>query len=125
MEAVITFIALFATIFGISYYFLYTRNKERLAMIESGADASLFQTQKKNKRIHPAYSITMVIGMLGIGIGIGLILALTIVHSIDMKYSNEPIFLSCIFTFGGLGLISSYFILRSLDKKDEKSDKLA
>ena len=119
MEVAIVFLSLFATIFGISYYFLYTRNKERLAMIESGADASLFQTSSLKKRIHPSYSIALVIGMLGIGIGLGLIVAIIIDSFIELKFGNPPLIMACIFTFGGLGLVSSFFTLRSLDKKDQ------
>lgn len=37
----------FSTIFGVLYTFLTTRNKERLAMIEKGADPSVFYTQRK------------------------------------------------------------------------------
>ena len=33
---------IFGTIFGIFYLYLSTRNKERLSLIEKGADASIF-----------------------------------------------------------------------------------
>ena len=49
MEATaITFIALFAAIFGIMYVYYTTRHKERMALIEKGADASLFNTGKES-----------------------------------------------------------------------------
>ncbi|WMN11525.1 DUF6249 domain-containing protein [Marivirga salinae] len=121
MEAAITFISLFATIFGISYYFLYTRNKERLAMIESGADASLFQAPKLNRKRHPVYSVALVLGMMAMGIGLGIIFAVLFDHSIELKNGNEEAFyFSGIFIFGGLGLVSSFLTLRWLDKKDEE-----
>ena len=46
MGTLVAFIALFATVFGIMYVFYTTRNKERLALIDKGADASLFNTGK-------------------------------------------------------------------------------
>ena len=49
METLIAFIALFATVFGIMYVHYTTRNKERMALIEKGADASLFNTGKEGK----------------------------------------------------------------------------
>jgi len=127
MQPAIFFISLFGTIFGISYYFLYTRNKERLALIEAGADASLFQSAKVNRRTHPIYSIALVIGMMGMGIGIGIIFAFLLDQSFntDDRFNNseEVLYFSGILIFGGLGLISSFLTLRSLDKKDEKASK--
>ena len=39
-------ISMFAVIFGIVYLYLSTRNKERLALIEKGADATIFMSGK-------------------------------------------------------------------------------
>ena len=50
MEALIVFI-IFGSIFAIAYLYFSTRNKERLALIEKGADASIFV---KGKREHTA-----------------------------------------------------------------------
>ena len=41
MEEFIVMLILFGTIFGIAYVYLTTRNRERLALIEKGVDASL------------------------------------------------------------------------------------
>lgn len=45
MEPVIVFVSLFFAIFAIAYLHYSTRNKERLALIEKGADASIFLTR--------------------------------------------------------------------------------
>lgn len=58
-------IALFAMIFGIVY--VVVRRKERLTMIEKGADPSMFQKGSKA----PA---TLKWGMLFVGIGVGILL---------------------------------------------------
>ena len=42
MEEVAVLIIIFGTIFGIAFLYFSTRNKERLALIEKGADASIF-----------------------------------------------------------------------------------
>jgi len=120
MEAAIVFISLFATIFGISYYFFYTRNKERLALIEAGADASLFQAPKVQRKRHPVYAIALVIGMMAIGIGLGIVFAVILDNALDMKNNNEVLYVSGIFIFGGIGLVSSFLSLRWMDKKDEE-----
>jgi len=41
-EGIVIPASLFLTIFGIVYLYFSTRNKERLALIEKGADASNF-----------------------------------------------------------------------------------
>lgn len=124
MEVVITFISLFATIFGISYYFLYTRNKERLALIEAGADASLFQAPKLSRKRHPVYSIALVLGMMAIGIGLGIIFAVLLDLVLQLKHENEVLYFSGVFIFGGLGLVSSFLTLRWIDKKMKKNNRV-
>ncbi len=41
-------LSLFLAIFGIFYLFVSTRNKERLALIEKGVDASIFMKGKQS-----------------------------------------------------------------------------
>ena len=49
MEEVAVLIVIFGTFFGIIYLFFSTRNKERMALIEKGVDASIFMKgQSKN-----------------------------------------------------------------------------
>lgn len=121
MEGVIVFISMCATVFGSYYYYLFTRNKERMALIESGADASLFQAEPSKRKRHPAYSIALVIGMMAMGVGFGLLLAVIIQQTMDIHRSMEAaLYMSNIFLFGGLGLVTSFLTLRKLDKADEK-----
>ena len=49
MEEILIPLIVFSSIFGMVYVFLNTRNKERLALIEKGADASLFASKKNYK----------------------------------------------------------------------------
>ena len=48
--------AIFGVLFGIYYLFISARNKERMALIEKGADASIFYSSK-NKRITPIWKV--------------------------------------------------------------------
>ena len=41
-------ISFFLVVFGIIYLYFSTRNKERLALIEKGADASIFNLGKRS-----------------------------------------------------------------------------
>jgi hypothetical protein len=109
MEAVIVFIALFAAVFGILYVHYTTRNKERMALIEKGADASLFNVGKNG----PGFSwgkFTLKVGMLFMGIALGIITAALMTHAgILTEEANYP---SMIFFFGGLSLVLFYIIDR-------------
>jgi hypothetical protein len=110
MNATIGFIAFFATIFGIFYFFLSTRNKERLALIEKGADASLFNTGKEKVFNWSWSKFTLKIGMLAIGIGIGIITGSLLAANGVLE--EEVSFSSMIFLFGGISLVLFYIFDR-------------
>ena len=98
----------FSSIFGVFYIFLSTRNKERMALIEKGADASLFQTKKTHRS-----NLTLKFGMLAVGIGIGILVASLIETYTVMD--EEVAYPSMIFLFGGLFLVGNAMI----EKKDK------
>ncbi len=105
-------LALFASIFGIIYVFLSTRNKERLALIEKGADASLFKTGF-DKRMYGFVSLH--IALLAIGIGIGVLLG----NVLDVSGMDEEIaYPAMVFICGGFGLLAGFFISRKLQSKE-------
>ena len=111
MEEVLIPLIVFSSIFGIVYVFLNTRNKERLSLIEKGADASLFASKKNYKS-----NLTLKFGMLAVGIGIGILIA-----SILDTYTvldEEVAYPSMIFLFGGLFLVGNAMI----EKKDKNDD---
>ena len=111
MEAVITFIALFAAMFGILYVYYTTRNKERMALIEKGADASLFNTGKEGIRFSFSWSkFTLKTGMLFMGIAVGIVTAALLVKTYIMD--EDALYPAMIFFFGGLSLVLFYVIDR-------------
>jgi F0F1-type ATP synthase membrane subunit c/vacuolar-type H+-ATPase subunit K len=111
METLVAFIALFATVFGIMYVHYTTRNKERLALIEKGAEASLFNTGKEGKSLINWSKFALKFGMLFMGIGLGII-AGAILESAALFPSEEAGYFSMIFIFGGLSLVLFYLIDR-------------
>jgi len=111
MEGLIGFIAFFATIFGVVYVHYTTRNKERMALIEKGADASLFNTGKEAVKWNFSWSkFTLKIGMLAMGIAIGIIVAALMVQA--QILDEDALYSSMIFFFGGLSLVLFYIIDR-------------
>lgn len=114
MEPLIVFLALFGTIFGIAYVFLTTRNRERLALIEKGVEASLFNT--KGRKFSIAKFI-LNLALLFIGIGAGIFFGNYLADSLDMK--EEVTISSMLFIFGGLGLVVGFFVTRNLESKED------
>jgi hypothetical protein len=111
MGVLVAFIALFATVFGIYYVGVTTRNKERMALIDKGADASLFNTGKEGQvSLFNWNKFTLKIGMLFMGIGIGIIVG-SILDSMEVM-QDGPDYVSMIFLFGGLSLVLFYIIDR-------------
>ena len=111
MEGLIGFIAFFATVFGIMYMFFTTRNKERMALIEKGADASLFNTGKESFKFGFSWSkFTLKLGMLSMGIALGILIAALLVNVVTID--EDALYPSSIFFFGGLSLVLFYVIDR-------------
>ena len=101
----------FALIFGWVYLYLTTRNKERMALIEKGASANLFNTGKSNGGFFGKLA-TLKLGMFFVGVALGALIG-NILASTTMI--NEPIaYVSMIFLFGGLALVSYYIVASRL-----------
>ncbi|RIA10365.1 hypothetical protein OE09_2220 [Flavobacteriaceae bacterium MAR_2010_72] len=114
MEALIVFI-IFGSIFAIAYLYFSTRNKERLALIEKGADASIFV---KGKREHtaPIWKVLILnLALLLMGIGLG-----TFIASLLDTYStldNDAVYPAIIFFMAGIGLFIGFHMTKNLDKE--------
>ncbi len=90
-------LASFAMIFGIVYIIVTARNRERLSLIEKGADPKLFESVKKTSS-----GGLLKWALLMIGIGLGIFLATLLVDA----GMNEPAsYFGMIFLFGGAGLL--------------------
>lgn len=111
METAIVFIALFATFFGILYVYYTNRNKERMALIEKGADASLFNTGREGQKWSFSWAkFTLKIGMFFMGIAAGILMGALLETMTTMD--EEITYSSMIFFFGGLSLVLFYVIDR-------------
>jgi hypothetical protein len=108
-------VSAFAMILGIIY--LSYRKKERMALIQSGRDSSIFGLDKQ------CYS-TLKWGLLLFGVGLGLLIAEALA-----KYdvlSPEVAYFSMAFIFGGAALIIDFLIekFRNQDVQPIDKDKL-
>lgn len=111
MEEAAVVLIIFGSLFAVIYVFLTTRNKERLALIEKGADASLFKSGPGKN----TFSIIVLnVALLAIGIGVGVLLG----NLLDIAGMDDEIAMtSMIFICGGLGLVAGFFAARRLKEE--------
>ncbi len=103
----------FGLIFGIFYLFISARNKERLALIEKGAEASIFYSQKK--RATPMWKVIVVnLALLSMGIGAGIFIA-GILHQV-MGVDQDIAYPGTIFFMAGVGLFSGFYLTKKLNE---------
>jgi hypothetical protein len=104
-----------ALIFGWVYLYLTTRNKERMALIDKGASANLFNTGKSNGGFFGRLA-TLKLGMFFVGVALGTLIGNILASTTVI---NEAVaYVSMIFLFGGLALVSYYLIANSLHKQE-------
>jgi hypothetical protein len=114
-------LAFLATIFGIIYFYLIYRNKERMALIESGADADLFYAKKNKKK---TTSFVLSIGLVSIGLAIGIALGFILEKLLQLLEHTGPhheypqAYFAMIFLFVGLALLKAYQLSRKFEKED-------
>ena len=96
-------IALFAMIYGIVY--LLVRKKERLALIQKGADATIFDSSRQPSSLKW--------GLLLVGIGTGILLGKVL--SIYTILDEEPATFSMICLCGGIGLIIYHLVAKKFE----------
>ena len=113
---------------------LMIRRKERLKIIEkiedvpteflkNGISLPSFNEQRPLAK-HNRFSPLLICGLL-IGIGLGMLVVVIIQkYNYDLfqgdYYFRSALYGSCVLLFGGLGLLSAFFLERALKKKDNK-----
>ncbi len=113
MDAIIA-IGFFLSVFGIVYLFLSTRNKERLALIEKGADAGIFMKGKQNgSSVGKVIILNFALLLMGIGVGVFIALLLTTYTGLN----TDAIYPAMIFTMAGLGLFIGFYMTKRLEKE--------
>jgi len=105
-DALFVSLTLIVLIVGIVTIVIYIRrliNAERLALIEKGASAELFNSVKK-----PSYvSGSLRAALLMVGAGVGLLMG----YFLDSKFGMEEVaYFSMLFISGGVGLGLAYII---------------
>ena len=113
MEVIIIGI-IFGSVFGVFYLYFSTRNKERLALIEKGVDASIFM--KGRQQTAPIWKVLILnFALLLMGIGVGVFIA-SLLDSLTML-NEDAVYPATIFFMAGLGLFIGFNMTKNLDKE--------
>lgn len=111
----VAIVGTFASIIIFVYMYFSSRNRERMALIEVGKDATIFN-QKKN----PNESTVLKYGIIGTMVGLGIFLA----SVINEMFSFTPgtIYFAMILLMGGLGMIIYYRLInRNVPSENDDS----
>jgi hypothetical protein len=106
---------IFGTTFGVFYLYLSTRNKERLALIEKGADATIFM-KGTAKNAAPFWKVFILnLSVLLIGVGVGIFIASILHYSLGVD--EEVAYPGTIFLMSGIGLFVGFNLTKQLEKE--------
>lgn len=115
MEGPVILIIILGAIFGVFYLYFSTRNKERMALIEKGADASIF-VKRGEKKPAPFWKVFVLnLSVLLIGIGAGVLFALLLDNLLNVN--EEALYPGVIFLTSGIGLFVGFTLTKKLDKE--------
>ncbi|RPH27281.1 MAG: hypothetical protein EHM93_19295 [Bacteroidales bacterium] len=109
---IIAILSTFGTTFGLIFYYLHTRNRQRLAMLEKGVDPKTFYPRPTTNR----YS-SLKWGLLMVGIGLGILFGGFLSNYME---DEGPAIFSMIMLFGGLGLLVYFLIAKKNDPDGDK-----
>jgi hypothetical protein len=112
----LTPILVLAIIFGFIYGVVYlaVRRKERMALLDKGADPKIFHVQ-------PLRTVTLKWGLLLIGVAIGIFLGNVLEYT--GIFVEEVAYFSMIFLFGGIALVVSHFWEKKILDQEKKDSE--
>lgn len=113
--AVLIPLTFFIVVFAIAYLYYSTRNKERMALIEKGADASIFVKGKREKTAPVWKVLVLNLALLLMGIGAGIMVGGILASSLNVEW--DIAMPGSIFFLAGTGLLIGFFITKKMDKE--------
>lgn len=105
---------IFGVLFAIAYLYFSTRNKERLALIEKGADASIFV--KGSGKTAPIWKVLLLnLALLLMGIGLGIFIGSALEAT---GFDEDVAYPATIFFMAGVGLFAGFTMTKRLEKEE-------
>lgn len=114
--AILIPLSFFLFLFAVLYLFFTTRNKERLALIEKGADASIFM-QGRTKGASPVWKM-LILNLALVLIGVGLAVFIGSFMEYTLGVDEDVAYPGSIFLMGGIGLLVGFFLMKKMEKED-------
>ncbi len=112
LSLVFAFIALLATAYGVLYYYLSTRHKERMALIEAGLDPAVFTGSSR------LGTFLLMLGVVFVGVAVAMAAGTLIEIISGYSFSEFPQIYLIVFPLcTGLSLVACYFIIRRRERK--------
>lgn len=106
---------IFGVLFAIAYLYFSTRNKERLALIEKGADASIF-VKGRNSKTAPIWKVLLLnLALLLMGIGLGIFIGSLLEAA---GFDDDVAYPATIFFMAGISLFTGFTMTKRLEKED-------
>ncbi len=110
------FILIIGGIVGLIYYVVHTRHKEKIMLIEKGADAKLFQTEPRKKNYFFAVIVGIIFICLALGILLGAIFSSIAYNSDWISHEDNPLpYFTSIFLMIGVGFLASFYASKKLN----------
>ena len=103
-------------LFGIAYYYLTTRHKERMALLARGLPANYFSEES-------SAVLLLILGFVSLGISFGLAAAV-VVKRLDIPHLQTVALPLCIFFFLGISLLASYVTLQQRSDTRRQPNRL-
>ena len=117
MEPVVGMLVVFGSVGFITYTWLATRHKERMAMLEKGVKASELKGSAIPQIFRPNPLSSLKWGLLAAFVGAGLIVA----NILDSYfYFHDSIYFASMLIAGGIGLIIFYFVAAKKLKNEDQ-----
>ena len=105
----IAFVAFLAVVYGITYHYLTTRHKERMALLEAGLDPASFQLSTRPN----VFVLMLGVVLIGLSLGIGVSFLIELISG--YTFARLPqIYLMVLPFFTGLSLLVCYWISKRL-----------
>lgn len=114
-EAILIPISFFLFIFAIVYLYFTTRNKERMALIEKGAEASIFFNVENGKRSSAGKMIVLNLALILIGVGLAIFIG-SVLENVGLD--GDVAYPGSIFLMAGIGLLVGFLLSKKVEKKD-------
>lgn len=112
LSLIFAFIAFLATVYGVLYYYLSTRHRERMALIEAGLDPAAFSGSSR------LGTFLLMLGVVFLGVAVAMAAGTLIEIISGYSFSEFPqIYLIVFPLFTGLSLVACYFIARRRERK--------